>query len=435
METYEDFYDQGLYYVATNDLDKAKEMFLKCISVDSKNVEAYYQIMLVTLRLEEYNDLKKYLDELKENEMIDINSYNYYLYLSDFITYNVSFDKALQEKDILVSNDTINSDKRNKIRKEAFQKHFRDACKLSDDLYNESDNLENLLEKRLLYCALNKKYDKKSFFKDNIAIKRYEAIVERITGLEKINKSTKDDLLLKKLALIYLKLESGELLEYDHKFKKYNSIYEAIEHNDFRVALKFSGEFNEKNNIDRDDNPVTLALRDICFLTKRMKYEKIANNKLKENNMFNKTIADAHHKMLSKRGAVIIDTEYDPNVFDILSVYHDNKAFVIEDENGDKKIVVAYKGSNKIDIKLADTLYEKKKYALAIREYIKVIESDCDFPSYIYYRIGLSYLNLNDKETALTYFRIANDVFVNDIEIEKLISELSNVKSQSEVKV
>ena len=88
-------------------------------------------------------------------------------------------------------------------------------------------------------------------------------------------------------------------------------------------------------------------------------------------------------------------------------------------------------------MELADKLYENGNYALAIREYIKIMETSDDYPSYVYYNIGLAYLRLNDRKMALNYFRIANDLFVNDIEITNLINELSekDEKSQGGVKV
>ena len=394
--------------------------------------------MLNAIKLEEFGNIKDYLNILKEKSFIDIKTYNYYIYLLSFLSSGITVNESLKEEDILVDNDTIDSDVKNTIRREAYLKHFKVANKLADDYFNKKNSLNMLLEKRLLESVNEKKFDKRKFMRDNAIIKRYDVIVEEITKLEEANKANNDDKILKKLATIYLNIKNGKVYRKKYSKKQDLDFHDAIELNDFRKALEFNYYFNEKRNIDRDDNPITIVLKDICTLQKRMYHEQITNRRLFSKRIYNDAIGKAHHEMISTGGAVIVDVENNPSTLKVLDEYQDTKALTIEDENGNQKVVITYDGY-RIDsnMELADKLYENGNYALAVREYIKVINNSDEYPSYIYYRLGMSYLNLGAKEEAVNYFKIANYYFSNDKEISDMIEELSDgdEKSQGGVKV
>lgn len=159
---------------------------------------------------------------------------------------------------------------------------------------------------------------------------------------------------------------------------------------------------------------------------------------------FNKIIREAQEQLQKSKGIIVLE-HMNPRK---------RKAFhklIDEIENIDsfsigymsnRRIILKYREKEIIEkdemICCANNLYDEKKYKEAIELYKKIICNSNDNNPFVYAKIGLSYLKLKQKELALDYLIVSNELnkeLGKNYNFDKIISSLSFSEEKNNSKI
>ena len=423
------YYTKGLNSLIAKDLENARFYFKKSIEEYPNEPYAYYQLMLDAFFNQNFELYKNYAKKLS---IIDNGKYikeaKYLVYLLKYIKNDIKAEDITYE-DIMESNDTPNAKKINEIRKQAIQRNIGKALRLNTDLYFNGITVFGILEKKLLERAKDKEQHEYNKMLDLIIIRKYSDIIKEIDKLEEEGINKKIYRYLKILSYDYLKLKRTGHLDNLFNNKFYKTYYDAIDNKDYKAAIKILSDFNKSINVNNENNLLHIALCDICFLRKLIKNTRIAEEEMKKQNIFDNEVSKEHLKLIQNRGIVILPKGDINKQLMLAKIYNDNTAFTIDDEAGIERVVLKFKdpkSENKIEE--AEQHYKKQRYPKAIRAYLNVLECGKPYSSFVYTRLGISYLKLHDKEKALPYLIVANDSLVKNKSKYNLVDLINKTK-------
>ena len=430
----EKYYEIGLNFVKEKNFCEAEPYFKKCLELDPKNANAYYQLLMNAAALGNHETYLEICNKLKEfDDPRVVSNANYYLYFLQFLG-GPRYAADISLNDMLLGED---EEERNYIRERVYLKNFKGAGNILHNRFiagSKDNKVETLLESKLISLAKKDYHKNKEKYLDLIAVKNYHKILSLITRREKLHMATRTELYFKKLCQFYILLSKGEEIEvYDQPEK---DLFKLINSGNFDEALEQSKLFNERHDQKDDDNPFTPMLKDICYLRDRLENQKRVNAELKKSGKYRQDISNFYKNLISLRGARILGEMSQESDVEQLFAYNTEKnqvkAVRIKDENNNDRVAIInkeYDPDYEINLEMANDFFKKEKYRLAIREYTRVIETTDDYPDYIYERLAIAFYNIKDISRALIYTRLAFNVEKDKEKRDSLILLAKKLKS------
>ena len=164
----------------------------------------------------------------------------------------------------------------------------------------------------------------------------------------------------------------------------------------------------------------------------------VKNEEEKRKKTLLKELIDREYsELINKNGIIILDRMDEDeikNSLEIIDKYEDIIAFTIGNDS-EKKIVLRYRPKNieYIDIKelisSANKDYDNAYYDNALEKYLQALQVIKSPNSFLYARVGLTYLRKQNKEEALKFLTIAQDLAINEhkgYDYSALIAKLKN---------
>lgn len=285
--------DELFYYgkrlIAYKEYEKATLCFEKCFELDPTYLGACFQLFLRSVQEKNYPRAFELYESLSqsENEFYSIDT-NYYLYLLSIITEVPEKQREcarhLKIEDIKIPF----TDKRykdiplqNKVRIAVLQRKFPYALKQLNNLIAKHGNLttQDIIARTLLFQAVDAEKMSKNTIVSLIKEKKYYEVVNHLLDKQdRHNLSISEEYILKLVKQVIEIQESSKVPE--RKVIQSENIFDAIDTNNYNIALRLSTEYNKKYNISNDENAINLLLNDICALINNLsKPKQVEENK------------------------------------------------------------------------------------------------------------------------------------------------------------
>lgn len=275
LESVDSLLDYGTRLLSLKEYEKANLCFEKCFELDPTHVGVIYQIFFKSIKKRDYQRAFKMYEALSqtENEFYNIDA-NYYLYLLSIITEvpekHRDYARYLKFENIRIPS----TDKRykniilqNKVRLAASQRRFSNATKQYLDLINENGELtlQDIIAQELLFQALHAEVYSKDKVIELIKQKKYMEVIKHLSYKEyRHNLSIMEEYILK-LAEQLIEIKKSSIIP-QRRIVRVKNLYDAIDTNNYSIALRLSTEYNEEKHISNDTSAINLLLNDICSL-------------------------------------------------------------------------------------------------------------------------------------------------------------------------
>lgn len=273
-----DLFFYGKKLIAEKEYEKATECFKKCYELDPNHSGACFQLFLRSINKKDYETAFQYFEVLSktDNPYYSADS-NFFLYLLSIITdipdKHKEYARYLKMEDIRVDfNDKRYKDipQQNKIRLAVLQRKFPYALKQLKDLtiQHGSSTVQDIITRTLLFQAVESETISKKTLIELAKNKSYEEIVEHLEEKEKRHKLSLTDNYTLKLVNELINIQETKEIPKKTIFQA-EKLFEAIDGNNYELALGLSENYNSKNNINNSESIINLLLLDICNLIKQ----------------------------------------------------------------------------------------------------------------------------------------------------------------------
>ena len=278
-------YYYGKELIAFKQYDKATACFEICHKLDSTHLGACFQLFLRSIKNKDYNRAFELLDSLyKTSNEFYITDTNFYLYILSLITevpdrYREKLNELTFE-DIKVRDD----DKRyqsvisieNEIRENAFKEKFSDALNKINEIKDIQGKIgvQDHLTRVLLIQAKNLNRNTIINFLKN---EEYDDAIEYLVKKSKNNSITFLERYVLKLLIQYSRIIKD--FKVPNKLSvESESIFEAIDKNDFNYALQLCTRKNKESNFSNENDLLYIVLNVICKKIKAIEEKKQSQN-------------------------------------------------------------------------------------------------------------------------------------------------------------
>lgn len=396
-------YKYGTILEENKEYDKALLCYQICY-------ETNIQLYLKSIIDKNYIDSIKYLEQIRRIDINHIKDINLYLYLLNFITtlpkeYQ-EYVKSLNYNDILLNENTCNDidiKTINKIRKFTMQQKFVIALNNINDLTN-TNNINITILKVLLSEAIiiqNKaKIDIMNLLKKN---KYIEISTYLHQNASRYNLSSSDRATEQLIDVLTSIIDTNLLPQ--KQVSTTTNLFEAINGQDYELALKLSEKYIKKNKIAEDENIIYMLLVKINELIFKINTKE--NNQSEQEDYKEQLLKSIIEKVYTNGIAIVPDIDISgiDNIKDTILFSVGN--------NENKKQVLRYRKycTTSIDksevIEEANKLYNNGEYDLCIEKY-KQLFSFKNVKTWVYVKIGLAYLKNKNIDAAIEYLTVAN---------------------------
>ena len=262
------------------DAQIAELCFKKCLELNPDHLKAYFQLFLLKIQAEDYQEALELSKILLQSEDKDYNiEYNFYLYLLNIIAdipqnYR-DYARSLNLEDIKISSSSkiyARKETQNNIRALVLQGNLKGALKaINMDLEYKSNksNVQYAIVRALLQKAVRASSERNSKIVDLIRGKNYEEAIEKLQELQNRNFLNKPERYMLKLLKKYVQISEEHVLPERHNRKPKN-IFAAIDMECYDVALKMNHEYNRNKNILDEYSVFYLILSEICDLINKL---------------------------------------------------------------------------------------------------------------------------------------------------------------------
>ena len=272
-------FQYGKTLLSNMDYEKAFLCFLKCFKLDPTHLDSLSYLFLKSIKDKNYEEAFQFLESLlKVDDKFYIADFNYYLYLLSMITELPENLKEcarfLKYEDIEISiHDKRYKDTNlfNEIRLYSMKKRFSYALSLLKKLINNLHyiKVEDIIMKTLLSQAAYVEINNKKILLKLIREKNYEAVSNFLFDEQaRCSLSILEKKILQ-LSLQYLYIQEHSIIP-NINIDETRDLYEAIDANNFVLALKINSEYMQKNNSSSRNNFMNYILTDICSLIDRL---------------------------------------------------------------------------------------------------------------------------------------------------------------------
>lgn len=439
----------GLNLISKQENQKAYRCFLKCFDINPKNPNVFFQVFLRSITNNDYDKTLQLYNKLSnsaiEHNIIDSNLYIYLLnMITDIPEKERNYAKFLNYYDVKIPDNVTRYDdnkRYNMIRSLIFKRKFSLALKQLINLTQDRGHstVHDIILMALLKKAIKVEAQSRDVILNNIMNNDYQSVISYLFKKSKKYKLSLFDRAILSLSKKYLDIiNTGEIPLVT--INETDNIFEAIEGNNFKLALEICNRFNKENNLKDRDSLYYYILSDLTNVVDAINNEKVDNRQFqknksdmikiektkqesemikKKNEDIDKLLIDKKYdELIDKRGIILLDPMNDDRIKRILelSKKYPNLSAEIIDDFGKKRIMLRFKQliPDSIDV---DNVLENCKQFYLENDYKKCIESNLklletlDEPTYkMYFKTGLCYLRLHQKKKAIDYITVANSV-------------------------
>lgn len=485
-----------------HDSERAYQCFKRCFEIDPKNMSVCFQLFIRTISHKDYDKAFKLFDILSETDNKYYNiDYDLYLLLLSIITdipekYK-KYARNINYYDIKIPN----SDKRyddnmayNQVRFSIAKGKFSLALKQLNLIISKrgSSTLQDAITTHLLSQAIKAEAQSRKTIFDHISKKNYSAIIDFLDDKDKRHKLGSLDTAIYTLTKKCINIiETGKIPTVT--VTQASKIRDAIDGNNFKLALKICEDFYKDKDIKEVDKVLYYILKDInntidninktnnndsiinidnnidnteninyslnldvysenLAKKKEKRIEEIRKKRIeerrieKEEKRVKEELTDQalidkmYEELLVNKGVVLLNPmrqERIDNILEFAERYPNMLAEVIS-EGDNKRIFLRYKPLITDDIDTSEVIedskqsYVEKNYEKCIECNLKLLENFDTPKSIMYFMIGLSYLKLHQKDKAIEYITIANGVSKNNNEEKEYGDLLLSLKGEIE---
>jgi len=298
-------YELGKNKLSNKDYDNGIKYFERCLEIDPSNIDVSFKLFFNSIKNKEYEKSLKYFDVLLKNEDNYIEDNNLILYLlslivdlpDDYKKYvkNIKYnDIKIKDNDSRYHNIVI----QNKIRKCVISRKFPYALNLYKELNPTGSflNIREFLIKNLINQVLDKEMDCKNLLIKMVESKKYNEIIDFLEKKNENNYLSITDKYILELSKKILIIKETNIIP-EKVIVNTSKIFEAIDGNNFKLALELSENYNLEKNVNVSSNVFHKLLVDICLLIEdvskqnedkikfiEIKEEKVEKNKIKDTN-------------------------------------------------------------------------------------------------------------------------------------------------------
>lgn len=278
FQSIDDLFYYGKKLIAEKEYEKATECFKKCYKLDPNHSDTCFQLFLRCISEKDYETAFKYFEVLADtdNPYYSADS-NFYLYLLSIITdvpdKHKEYARYLKIEDIRVDfHDKRYRDipQQNKIRIAVLQRKFPYALKQLKDLIAQHGSLtvQDIITRALLFQAVETETISKNTLLDLAKNKSYEEIAEYLEEKQKRHDLSLTDSYTLRLVNELMNIQESHQIPEKTVFQS-EKLFEAIDGNNYELALNLSESYNNKNNINSSENTINLLLSDMYSLIKQ----------------------------------------------------------------------------------------------------------------------------------------------------------------------
>ena len=433
----DDLYNYGLILLSKDESTKALYCFDRCIELAPNHLPSLYQKLYFYLQKQEYQQLYKILDKLREN--IDLktqSSYNLYLFLLSYIT---ELPSNYQEQVLSMSKFDLTIKTEYTDLEKTITENIYNA-KLSKARYylnilneNEPSNgIERNIINELLSRAIENEKRISNKLLSLVKEERYrdiEIILEKKIKTRKCKQSDEYCLLLSRIIQKILRTkEIPSILNTNLNTKNF---YHAIDDNNFELAEKLNNEYLKTINQD-NDTLFSILLRKINQLINdinNIKNEEIIN----EENIEQVNLDKNNNGLTKKDLSVSTEKQEYINFTDILIELLNNniekfnellKKYLIQNDMQEYEYLIV--NLNKLSIIENDRTFIKP-----IKILTEIDKKIYQFDISLYIKEYYSSISLNNLEVAKIYLDIISRYSQESKEVITILTDtLEKAKHQ-----
>lgn len=287
----DDLFYYGKKLITEKEYDKATLCFEKCYELAPTHLGACFQLFLRSIQNEDYKRAFELYESLSksDNKYYNIDS-NYYLYLLSIITEvpekHKDYARYLNYEDIEIQN----TDKRyqdislqNKVRMAVVQRKFIYAMKQLNDLIAKHGNktVQDIITRTLLSQAITAENLSKNTVVSLIKEKKYKEVVNHLLHKQERHYLSITEEYILKLVNQYIEIKNTSKIP-ERRLPQSETLFEAIDTNNYGSALRINTEYNEKKHIINESNAISLLLTDICNLIRTIEESTLTSNEEKK---------------------------------------------------------------------------------------------------------------------------------------------------------
>lgn len=446
--------------------EKATLGFLKCYEINPNHSYTCFQLFIRSLIVGDYEKVFEYFDKFYgTNDELLKSDNQFFLYMLSLITdvpdrYRSDL-KEIQFKLIKTDDERIEDTHiLNTIRYYSMNSKYTKALQLLNIKEKKQGYLSmtDLTTKILLERIKKLSKEKEKIVLSMLKKEDYDGIISLFEN------DTKKDLQGFHNKLLYLSRVAKQIKETSElpnvNSTMTSSFDEAIQNNNFPLALKICHEYDKKFNLSDNKNWIYLLLEKIVALVnklennlqdKTLEPKKVKSvYKMEEAKIEGKKIDETLEKKLellrTKQGISITKSmkkEKRDKILDEIKELDDISAIEIGALEP-KRIVFIYTPRKKDSVEIgpivkeANKLYGESSYKKALQKYIEILETGKPV-TITFARIGLCYMKINSVKKAIEYFTVATELsqkLGEDFDFTELIMKLKGlpVDENSEVK-
>ncbi len=264
-------YEQGKKLLGEGKIDEAGRYFIRSFALDSTHLDNCFQLLLYSLYRNNYSKAFALFEIiLASDNAFYKNDANYYLYLLYLGGKKIpeQYDtlvRKIRKEEVLVSKSDkryANPNLQNQIRSTAFEFDVARTFSLFNrNQSNYSDEFEYAVVGKLMYGWRN--YEKVG--SSLIFEGKYEDALQFLRNKQKLKKLSKNDQMLLYLLNQILMIKSSGNIPPVRK-EKCNNAYEAIENDNYSLALQLQLKYIRENNLNEKGSTIYSLLEQICHL-------------------------------------------------------------------------------------------------------------------------------------------------------------------------
>ena len=436
FEAVDDLFYIGKDLIKEGNVETGFLYLKKVLQLDPDHLDAWDLLLYNSIMDKKYDQFFELLDMMPQTEQkYHKRDYDYCLYLLNYITdipekYQ-NYIKFLSFYDISVPLNDTRFDNRvweNRVRFLTMRRKFKDALKEQSMMINSSEykNVQDMIIRELLSEVVNYDNDFHATITDLIEKKEYNKVVELLSDREEKYGLSGYYYYALKLAETIKNMQFSKIVPEKMSMNEQN-IFEAINTNNYDIALRMNKEFRTKKDSIDDDNILYLLLRDICNLISDIEKNSISSSVSTKDDYSNlcscfsannmeEFVSKCCDMVMKKRNIILLDpmTPYERSQIHGLVREHKNMTSFSIGEDPNRRVVLrkkpvytaGYKLKEEID--LAKDLYLSGRYNKCIEKNLDILDHLKRPDSYIYTRLGFAYLKNGNLEQAITYFEVAD---------------------------
>lgn len=358
--------------------DDAQLCFEKCYTMDKTNYYVDSQIFLSAIRSKNYaKALEVYQSLINDEKPINKANTQLYLYLlnqiielpEDYckIASNLTYDDIrIPYKEEKIDNQIC----QNNIRKLLINHNYVEAFQQLRKLLSSGTKvrINDVILRELLDQCLDAHLSYQLYTVEFVQNKQYSELISNLSAKKERFVLNKNDEYVLRIAKNIIQIKESSVFP-QIKEGQIKDVFEAIDNDDYELALKFSCDFDKQNNFDDSKSAINLLLKDIVQLKEKLSIEQkekedkqsSLNN---QNKLFSQTVISLMNLLVNNK----LDEAYKQIEYYLQAIEQEKYYFLIIDLI---KISLLVKDKSFKKPLSALTLISQNKYSIDISSFIQ----------------------------------------------------------------